>query len=271
MQKDIHYYLTYALAVKAGIDADTAIKIAWANQFTDECVDAGRYGIQTQVKLEPGGNWQDPQIQNTVLVPFHFISGDDPEHPWAVTADSRLAADIVRAAIGSTDPFRIGIALHALQDTFSHQGFTGRREPFNSRYSWDNWMAGIMPNIGHADMGKVPDIANLIWTDPKTFETCNNQHRAVDCAYRTFAWFGIFSGNSASVIAAQWAPIESALYRVFVLKDYNQRKAALFEFGKIEQGFVLLNKSKKVQAWIPGFVVAARKHLATVLESLPTN
>jgi hypothetical protein len=40
MQKDIHFYLTYALAKKAGIDVEVAEKIAWANQHTDELTKA---------------------------------------------------------------------------------------------------------------------------------------------------------------------------------------------------------------------------------------
>ena len=48
MQKDIHSYMTFALAVKAGIEHDRAKRIAWADQFTDDCRDADKYGIATQ-------------------------------------------------------------------------------------------------------------------------------------------------------------------------------------------------------------------------------
>lgn len=36
MQKDIHFYLTYLLAEKAGLRREDAEQIAWADQYTDE-------------------------------------------------------------------------------------------------------------------------------------------------------------------------------------------------------------------------------------------
>jgi hypothetical protein len=57
MQKDFHFYLTYALSRKAGIPAKDSKVIAWANQYTDELTKADLYGIQTQSKVV--GNWDD--------------------------------------------------------------------------------------------------------------------------------------------------------------------------------------------------------------------
>jgi len=278
MQKDIHYYLTYALARKAGIDAEIALKIAWANQFTDECTDAGRYGLQTQLKLEPAGNWRDPTIQHLVLMPFHFIPPENPGDPterpesWAVTEANKISQLTVIEACKSQVAFRMGIALHALQDTFSHQGFTGYKHDFNSRWGWDNPMAAIMPNIGHADMGKVPDISCLTWTDPKTFESIDNRTRAIRCAKRTFMWLAFFGGSPVDQTEdkdSPWSLIEPALERIFIIANYDEREKQLMEFGNLEYRFSAWDHPARGQTeWTTGFIKAARCHLALVMESL---
>lgn len=160
MQKDVHFYLTYALARKLKIKNTEAEKIAWADQYTDNLKKPDLYEIQTQCgKLD---NWHDPQIQMSVLVPFHFIPGNDAEHPWMTTPNNRRARQLVGAA--QNDPIRLGIALHGLQDTFSHQGFSGWRESRNSCFPWYYIESGL-PNVGHAEMRVVPDVVNYVWTD----------------------------------------------------------------------------------------------------------
>jgi hypothetical protein len=48
MQKDVHFYVTYALARKAGLAAEDAEALAWADQFTDDLTAPDLHGIQTQ-------------------------------------------------------------------------------------------------------------------------------------------------------------------------------------------------------------------------------
>jgi hypothetical protein len=48
MQKDVHFYVTYALAKKAGLAAESAETLAWANQYTDDLTQPDLHGIQTQ-------------------------------------------------------------------------------------------------------------------------------------------------------------------------------------------------------------------------------
>ena len=90
MQKDVHFYVTYALARKAGLPAEGAEKLAWADQFTDDLTAPDLHGIQTQSAI--AGNWADRQVQLSVLVPFHFVPGSDAGHPWMTTAGRSLAA-----------------------------------------------------------------------------------------------------------------------------------------------------------------------------------
>jgi hypothetical protein len=57
--------------------------IAWADQYTDDLTKADLHGIQTQSDVV--GNWADTQVQMSVLVPFHFIPGNDDNYPWMTT------------------------------------------------------------------------------------------------------------------------------------------------------------------------------------------
>jgi len=266
VQKDTHYYLTYALARTAGIETPTALKIAWANQFTDECTDAGRLGMQTQVRFGPFSNWSDVHVQNTVLVPFHFIPGRDSqqESQWQVTEASDLADQLAKAAVRSKNPFRFGIALHTWQDTFSHAGFTGRREKINNRFSWYNPTAAIMPDVGHADLGPRPDII----FDPNN--QIDNRTGALRCAATTLVWMNRFAGNGATV--ADSLALESALERAFSYADYDERKKAIAAVGKSEMTgdsfrFGRVNKGVAAE-WRGEFVSAARIHLGLVMAGL---
>ena len=74
-QKDIHYYATAALAVKAGFSENDSMLIAWSDQFTDELTKPELHGLRTQCgKID---DWNDRTVQADVLVPFHFLPGDN--------------------------------------------------------------------------------------------------------------------------------------------------------------------------------------------------
>ena len=108
MQKDFHFYVTYALAIKAGYSAGNAATIAWANEYTDRQKDEDIYEIQTQCpKLD---RWDDPQIQLTVLVPFHFMPGDDEEWPWKTMENSPRMQELVEARCPAAKRLPKGVA-----------------------------------------------------------------------------------------------------------------------------------------------------------------
>ena len=44
----MHFYVTYALARKAGLPAADAEVLAWADQYTDDLTAPDLHGIQTQ-------------------------------------------------------------------------------------------------------------------------------------------------------------------------------------------------------------------------------
>lgn len=236
MQKDFHYYVTYALAKKAGRDAET---IAWANQFTDEMKHARLYGIQTQSGLI--GNWFDHQIQRTVLIPFHFVPGDNLERLWNVTQNSRLVNNIIDDAKG---PIELGIALHSLQDTYSHQNFSGWNEENNECIPW---LSNLIPPIGHAQVRTDPDEINKKWEDPRTGRKIDNRKRALKAAQRTFEIFG-----------GKWSKIKIEFEAIFAIRSYDERKKTLIKISGCK-------RFSQLEGYQKDFEEAAAKQVSIVL------
>lgn len=272
MQKDIHYNLTFALACKVGICREVAERIAWANQFTDELTAADLHGLQTQTAIL--GNWKDRQVQATVLVPFHFLPGNDKDNPYVATQHSQRSKILIGAAFTSKDPIQFGIALHTLQDTFSHQGFTGWEEKYNSCFDFTNLWAAGTPNVGHADMRTMPDMVNITWTDPRIGELIDNKIRAYQAAKATFDYLVKFYGKEPKT---DWRDLEKPLRDILAHKtknpkaDYDLRKVSFLRLS----GKKILSYSQiteRMQRRYKGdFVRAAQKHLSVVMKSLPTE
>ena len=261
MQKDVHFYLTYALCRKSGIPAKDARTIAWADQYTDELTKADLHGMQTQ--SDTFGNWDDRQIQLSVLVPFHFVPGNDRKHPWKTTRDSKRVQTLVNLALETGNLFQLGIALHALQDTFSHEGFSGWREPLNACYSW-YYIQSNLPNVGHAEMLVAPDVANYEWTDPRDGRTIDNKKRTMAAAERTYGYLAQFQGRQGN--SASWKEIEKQLAPIFKLPVYDDRKKAL----RVMSGTKSIRFSAVNKLLLPrhksAFVEAANNHLAEAMK-----
>ncbi len=267
MQKDFHFYVTYALARKAGYEAGDAATIAWADEYTDQQTTEDIYEVQTQCpKVD---RWDDPQIQFTVLVPFHFMPGDDEEWQWKTTQNSPRMQKLVQAAEQSQDLCRLGITLHVLQDTFSHQGFSGWREKRNSCYPW-YYLKSLMPNVGHTEMLAMPDMVDRVWHDPRTNQKIDNRKRALAAADATYKSLLRASGNGSN--AEKWADLKQELRPIFELKDYDDRKKKLrtlsdnpnIDYVKTDKR---IGKKKK-----EAFVSAASTHLSATVstfEGLP--
>jgi hypothetical protein len=241
MQKDTHFYLTYALARRVGIEPDEALKIAWANQYTDDCKKPRLHGLRTQCGLL--ADWYDRTVQHDVIVAFHFVPGDKG---WLVTANNKRARRLVQQA---NNPFELGIALHALQDTFSHAGFTGWAEPANAR-PWLRWLPNPTPNVGHADLGKIPDI---IYIKLITGQVIDNREKALACAQATYELLG----------GKYWSKVRNEVLNAFVI-NYDKRKEAL----KVLAGRKLRYSQLKMSEYKRPFILAARKHLSRLLSSL---
>ena len=248
MRKDVHFFGSFAIAKLIGMDDDEAQLIAWANQYTDERTKAIKGGIQTQAS--PLGNWADKQIQATVIIPFHFIPGLN----WIVTPGNETA---VKIAEDAENFYELGIALHALQDTFSHQNFTGWEESHNALLKFD---AIFIPNIGHADMRTIPDLVDYEWTDYRTGEKVINKERALECLKCTHKILSeLKAGNTC-----EWDDISPKIKEILDIRNYKKRKYAFAELGEYTS---LSYKSLRSfpQKYRKEFDAAARKHLSRFL------
>jgi len=167
MQRDIHFYCMFACAELAHYHHSA--EVAWANYMTDCCRGMGWH---TQVN---GLTW----LWSKSGLYYHFISGASDR---IVVEGASLAQELVKQA---NNPFELGIALHALQDTYSHQGFTGSISHINDCFTWKKPWYALLPNYGHTDMMLLPDMATAIWTDPRNGETVYNPLRAERCIKAT--------------------------------------------------------------------------------------
>lgn len=263
MQKDIHFYGTYALARKLGIPKAKAEQIAWADQRVDEVTEAELHGIQTQTATT--GNWGDRQIQFSVHAPFHFLPGDDATHRWMVTENSKNAQRLVKQALGVGD-IRFGVSIHVLQDTFSHQNFSGWREELNSCYPW-YYVVSSLPNVGHAEMRVIPDVTHYIWTDPRSGEEIKNWQRALRCSKATLEVLAMHpDAEKSDRVKNVWKDCKDALKQIFTIKNYDERKQALVHFSgnnALDYDKVAQTLEKKYEKQ---FIEAASTHLGEAIQ-----
>lgn len=259
MQKEVHFYLTYALARKVGISDNEAKILSWADQYTDDLTEADLHGIQTQSAI--AGNWADRQVQFSVLVPFHFIPGNDPTYPWMTTRNSPRARELVKLA-SKKNLFQLGIAFHGLQDTFSHEKFSGWCEDLNSCFPW-YYIESALPNVGHAELRVIPDVVNYVWTDPRDGKKIDNKKRTMSAAKATYDFLAKFF--NPNIDPALWGNLKKELQRIFKLESYDKRIDEIcklsgndqIHYDEVNKELVKNNKSD--------FILAARDHLAEVM------
>jgi hypothetical protein len=208
-QRDLHFYATLALAKTAGYSNDDAKLLAWANLETDRTL---------QVK------WHNCAWSNKGLY-FHFWPGDPKDLICRV--DSVLSRQIMddlsslRPGFrGDITKCRLGIALHGLQDTYSHQNWVGKFSRHNVLPAWSH--GKFTPSLpfyhGHSPKPEA-DFANVTWYDPRTGETINNISRVCDAL-----------NASAQVLGIAECPQNVA--DIFIEEDdYEARKQALRELA----------------------------------------
>lgn len=154
MQKDMHYFCTFAMARAAGIPVDDANAIAYASQFVDDSTrydsevhrDGGLlFGITTAhspfeaFMRSPGDRVTKLEDQRKVWVPFHFFPGGAGETFYEkiiCVKDGELANEMCRhnlsvAVVKDYGLELLGITAHVYADTFSHYGFSGMSSLFN--------------------------------------------------------------------------------------------------------------------------------------------
>ena len=133
-QEDFHYYVVHYMASIALRSDEIATRVAFASQYTDD------QSVTMPVHGLSGFNFLDSE--NYIrLRDYHFPN----YHGDPVERSSPMAQYLVNQAIASGDEYRLGIALHTLADSFSHEGFS-------SVWSEDNDRGhNILPEYGHGE------------------------------------------------------------------------------------------------------------------------
>ncbi|NVL89576.1 MAG: hypothetical protein HWN69_01080 [Desulfobacterales bacterium] len=306
MEKDFHFYVTYALANKAGFSNDDSYIIAYSSQYVDDNNESqyprkdGPPQFPFGIKVD-GGFFRPImtqsmsvkslvyEIQKFVYVPFHFLPGDNNQpinggyNKYATTPDSQNARKLLKTAFATRDLYRIGIAVHTFADTWSHQNFTGYEEDWNSVFHWRNPFRALTPNIGHADVGHLPDEISATWNDyrlDKPHRKRNNHKTALQACKRIFQEL-----RTARKGDTYWTYVEKDFRRIINSEDYDDR------VNKVKEVLDKPDLSYKRDLWVDEavkdregealeasanfenthwhkFQLAARAHLAMVMDML---
>ena len=229
------------------------------------------------------------EIQKFVYVPFHFLPGDNNQpinggyNKYSTTPDSQNARKLLKTALATGDLYRIGIALHTFADTWSHQNFSGYEEDWNSVFYWRNPFRALAPNIGHADIGHLPDEISTTWNDyrfDKPYRKRNNQKIAIQACKRIFQEL-----RTARKGDIYWMHVEKDFRKIINSEDYDDRINKVKEYvDKPDLGYkkdewvddaVKDRKGEDLEAsanfenthWYK-FQLAARAHLVMVMDML---
>ncbi len=285
MEKDFHYHLIYSIAkmtryAKADI-------IAYASQFVDDNnegwfeIDEKKIGFPEKIRMN-GGNYYpimtqslspksfDSYVQKYVYTPFHFLPGDNnieinkKKNPLNTTPNSVNAKTIVKEAVKSGNPYRIGIALHTYADTWSHQNFTGLHESWNSVYPWYNIFKSVAPNIGHAEVGHAPDVISDSWTDHRLKKKIRNRDRAFVAVREIYK-----AMRSGSQKGPLWSEVKNGFKIIINASDYDDRKKKINSFlKKNSKGTV---PKYKVNKWIDDALDKSGKEITLKSNFTSTN
>lgn len=212
MDIEFHYYATFVLASKAGIEPKKAEIIAYASQYVDDndrLYTIKRGSEEYQNYISQTMNILKPKKKLIRIWPcFHFLPGnyvshndvakrrDGLLHIFTTTPNSVNANGLMNAALKSGNLYRIGIATHTYADTWAHQNFVGYYHSFNSM---SGLKEAIVPDIGHADAGHKPDIPNCIWEDDRLVRPqTHNKGRFIEAARNIFIKFSQLANSQVT-------------------------------------------------------------------------
>ena len=184
MDIEIHYYVNFLLAMKAGFNPNYAFKIAYSRQYIDD--NSNIYKIYNYLDCNEYRNiitqTHNINLPNSILDSiypvFHFVPGKSKcksqckelDHPLVARPKNQRVTSALSYALSLNNPYIIGIASHAFLDSWAHQNFTGTFDIFNSIYPAYNAENNILnsvliPKVGHMDALGKPDMINAIWFD----------------------------------------------------------------------------------------------------------
>lgn len=212
MNRDAHYYAVLALCRACGFTKDSAHIVAYASQYVDDAkvnlifIDGPSLDIEHDtVNNRPAFfnmatchsyfriktfNYE-AMVNNTCA--FHFVPGCKGENftkRLRCQEESPVILRILEDVFLEANLFKLGIALHAYADTFSHQGFSGMLSKVNdikqcrpnsvadlelldrilrwvkklTSSSYDVLFDRVMPAYGHVQAIDYPDIPHLSWS-----------------------------------------------------------------------------------------------------------
>ena len=263
MQKNIHYNLTFKLAVDVGFSVECAQQIAWADQFVDDCIDFEKYGFRTMVNIA----FQTldcfiPEVQRSVFVPFHFLPGS--KDSLIVKRNSELVQKIIQGAMKTNDRIALGIALHGFQDSYSHEGFSGVQSDDNAKHKW-NLTSMLAPRIGHAEFGLDPDVVRGKWYNQNGLYIKNNE-KFKEAAIETYRILYQF----AKGCYPKFDPVNvlQEIDEFLEIKDYEKGKEFLFKKSGIDPKNICKRYSNfsPSQYLIENFVEYSKKQQSLVYE-----
>ncbi len=148
-------------------------------------------------------------------------------------ADSPFARVLVRAAGEERrEPLRLcrlGIALHTYADSWALAGFSGRHHPENDvedlqqkidgRFRplrWANLAWDVLPDIGHAEAGNLPDLAWARWRYRKAGarELVERDNRALFLAAARAIYRRLRKTAPAARAAVPWRSLRGQVARL---------------------------------------------------------
>ncbi len=248
MDLEFHYYITFIAAAHAGFSNEQAQRIAYSSQYVDNNLYTHRvfcplhstvYENEISATFSP---FASQQVNKTLLC-HHFLPGNGDDY-YIVTPNSPLANQLLHQALHSKDPYLIGIAAHAYSDTWAHQNFKGFYDSHNAA---DNFTSNLIPAIGHAQFGIVPDCVAIRWQDPRTGRYIFNNIRFRDAALCLFDHFAAFnnlpnSTKSRNELSLQLRKLLGKTQDYFILRHEMTSRSRIKKYiaeAKIKYGYYL--------------------------------
>lgn len=145
MQKDFHYYATYAAAILAGYSHEESLAICYSDQLTDLCSKSflSKLGgplsaATTQLAMEMADARTDMigrQDITRIWASFHFLPYDLNAarkgcsklylHKYSLICNPNSDLVVETVNLGKSSLQATGIAMHVLADTWAHRYFAG--------------------------------------------------------------------------------------------------------------------------------------------------
>lgn len=217
MKRDAHYYALLTFCRACGFTKESACKIAYSSQFVDDAKINVMYIENPESVMECDRVDNRPAFFNMATAhsyfriktfnyeaminntsAFHFVpgcKGDNFTKKLRCQEESPVIMEILQDVLMEDDLIKLGIALHAYADTFTHQGFSGLLSKVNDIKNCEVKTTGVylslpdqmiytakkmvkmispnrynevfdrfIPAYGHGQALRFPDIPYLEWS-----------------------------------------------------------------------------------------------------------